>query len=77
MGRLLARTPGIVGKRVSGLAGRKRSTPPAKGNWSVAQILAHLSEIELLWGYRMRIILESDGSPIVGMDQEAWERHAH
>jgi hypothetical protein len=73
---ILRATPKRLGKRIAGVDRRRLTTPPAKGKWSAAQILAHLSEIELLWGYRMRIILERDGSEIVGMDQDAWARNS-
>ncbi|HEY3202569.1 MAG TPA: DinB family protein [Thermoanaerobaculia bacterium] len=74
--RILRATPEALEKRLSGVSRRKLSTPPARGKWSVGQILAHLSETELLWGYRIRIILERDGSEIVGMDQDAWARNS-
>ena len=48
------------------------SKPPAKGKWSVRQILAHLAEDELVWGYRIRKVLETNGVAIEGFDQERW-----
>ena len=53
---------------------RRLTKRPAPGKWSVGEILAHLSEIELLWGYRVRTLLERDEPEIVGMDQEVWAR---
>ena len=72
--RILRATPRTLAKRISGATGRRLSARPAPGKWSVGEILAHLSEIELLWGYRVRTMLERDGPEIVGMDQEAWAR---
>jgi uncharacterized damage-inducible protein DinB len=74
--RILRSTPRSLVKRMSGVSRRKLSTPPARGKWSVAKILAHLSEMEMLWGYRIRMILEQDGVEIVGMDQNAWARNS-
>lgn len=74
--RILRATPRTLAKRLAGASRRRLTTPPGKGKWSVAQILAHLSEMELLWGYRIRTILERDGSAVVGMDQDAWARNS-
>lgn len=45
---------------------------PAPGKWSVAEILAHLADTELVFGYRIRAILGAPGSPIQGFDQDKW-----
>ena len=74
--RVLRATPGSLEKLVSGASRRRLSSPPARKKWSATQILAHLAEIELLWGYRIRLILERDGCEIVGMDQDAWARNS-
>ncbi len=74
--RILRRTPGALERRISGVPRRRLSTPPGPGRWSVTHILAHLSEIELLWAYRIRTILDRDGAAIVGMDQDAWARNS-
>jgi uncharacterized damage-inducible protein DinB len=75
--QILRSTPRALEKRISGVTRRRLSTPPERGKWSVGQILAHLSEVELLWGYRIRTILERDGATIAGMDQDAWARNSH
>jgi uncharacterized damage-inducible protein DinB len=72
--RILRETPRRLARRVTGASRRSLTTPPAPGKWSVGQILAHLSEIELLWGYRVRTMLERDDPEVVGMDQEVWAR---
>ncbi|MEP6995509.1 MAG: DinB family protein [Acidobacteriota bacterium] len=74
--RILRSTPGSLERRVRGVARRRLSKRPGRNRWSVAQILAHLSEIEMLWGYRIRLILERDGVEIVGMDQDAWAKNS-
>lgn len=48
---------------------RKR---PAPGKWSVAEIVAHLADTEIVGGFRMRFILGAPGTPIQGFDQDAW-----
>jgi uncharacterized damage-inducible protein DinB len=47
---------------------------PAADKWSIAEILAHLADAELVAGWRLRLILSSDGVPIQAFDQEAWAK---
>ena len=44
----------------------------AKGKWSVAQVVKHLMEGEIVWGYRLRTALAQPGSSVPAWDQEAW-----
>ena len=74
--RVLRSTPVTLSKLVSGKSRRKLTTPPARGKWSVGQILGHLSEVEMLWGYRVRMILETDGVQLLGMDQDTWAKNS-
>ncbi len=48
---------------------RKR---PAPDKWSVAEILAHLAEAEMVIAWRIRSILAAPGTPIQAYDQDAW-----
>lgn len=56
-------------KGVPALKLRKR---PAPGKWSIAEIIAHLADAELVGGYRIRTILGAPGTPIQAFDQDAW-----
>jgi hypothetical protein len=53
---------------------RKR---PAPGKWSVAEILAHLADTEIVVGWRMRHILGAPGTPLQAYDQDAWVASLH
>jgi hypothetical protein len=53
---------------------RKRPTPD---KWSVAEILAHLADVEIVVGWRMRSILGAPGTPIQAFDQDAWVASGH
>jgi len=53
---------------------RKR---PAPGKWSIGEILAHLAETELVGGYRIRMILSSNGTPIQAFDQNVWAENSN
>ncbi|HTV60275.1 MAG TPA: DinB family protein [Verrucomicrobiae bacterium] len=45
---------------------------PAPGKWSIAEILAHLADTEIVVGYRLRSILGAPGTPLPGFNQDAW-----
>lgn len=47
---------------------------PAPGKWSIAEILAHLADAELVAGWRLRLILSNDGVAIQAFDQDAWAK---
>lgn len=47
---------------------------PAPDKWSIAEILAHLADAELVIGYRIRLILASNGTTIQAFDQDAWAK---
>jgi len=45
---------------------------PAPDKWSIAEILAHLADAELVAGWRLRLILSNNGAPIQAFDQNSW-----
>jgi hypothetical protein len=49
---------------------------PAPNKWSVPEILGHLAESEIVFGYRVRMILGSNGTPIQAFDQNKWHENA-
>ncbi len=51
---------------------KKLAKRPAPDKWSVAEILAHLADAELVIGWRLRMMLTSNGTPIQGYDQDLW-----
>ena len=61
-------------KRVSPAKARKR---PAPGKWSIAEIVAHIADTELVGGYRIRAILGEPGTQIIGFDQDVWVTALH
>jgi uncharacterized damage-inducible protein DinB len=72
--RILERTPATLLRRAGRATRRRLTKRPRPGKWSVRDILAHLSEVELLWGCRMRLVLGENGVPLVGMDQAVWAK---
>jgi len=48
--------------------------PWAPGKWTVRQILAHLADVELGMGFRIRQTVSTPGLAVQAFDQDAWAR---
>jgi hypothetical protein len=59
-------------KLIQGLGKKELKWKPEPGKWSIAEIVAHLSDVEIVASWRMRAILGSNGTPIQPFDQDAW-----
>jgi hypothetical protein len=46
--------------------------PEAPGRWSVGEVLAHLADSELVWAFRLRMVLGQERPALAGYDQDAW-----
>jgi len=62
---------------IKGVSTAKLRKRPAPDQWSVAEILAHLADAEIVGGFRMRLILGAPGTPIVAFDQDSWVTSGH
>ena len=69
---ILRETPGAVARAVATLTPQKLMTREAAGKWSVAHVLRHLADTDVVWGWRMRLILAQDRPTITGFDQDLW-----
>jgi len=69
--KIQAATPRKIERLLKGASASKLRKRPA-GKWSVAEIVAHLGDTELVSGYRIRAILGAPGTPIAAFDQDAW-----
>ena len=59
-------------KLIKPLSKKQMKKRPGPGQWSIAEILAHLADAELVGGWRMRLILGSNGVSIQPFDQDVW-----
>jgi hypothetical protein len=69
---VLRETPGAAARAVATLTPEKLRTPEAPGKWSIAMVLRHLADTDVVWGWRMRLILAQERPPITGFDQDLW-----
>jgi hypothetical protein len=71
-GEVLEATLREVQEQTSDLPDELVGRRPEPGEWSVAELLAHLWDSELVYGYRARAILTQDRPALAAYDQEAW-----
>jgi hypothetical protein len=57
---------------VAGLSELRLSAPEKPGKWSVRQVTQHLSDSELVGGFRFRMALAHDRPMLPGYDQDLW-----
>jgi hypothetical protein len=57
---------------VSALSESQLRFKPDPKKWSALEILAHLADIEIVYGFRLRQILAQPGSTLTPIDQDAW-----
>ena len=51
--------------------------PEAPGKWSMIEVLRHLTDSEVVFAFRYRMIVGQDTPPITGYDQDAWVQRLH
>jgi hypothetical protein len=66
-----------LARLIKGATPAKLRKRPAPQKWSVAEILAHLADAEIVVSWRIRSILGAPGTPIQAFDQDAWVAAGH
>jgi hypothetical protein len=69
---VLAATPQAIREQVARLPPDLLGTRPAPKEWSVSELLGHLSDSEIAYAFRARAILAQDTPQLIGYDQDAW-----
>ena len=69
---ILDSTPTQIADLLEAIGAEKAAVPPAPGKWSAAEILCHLADCELAFGFRLRQTLAEDAPTIQPFDQEKW-----
>jgi len=69
---VLRSTPRRVRERLESVPADRRHEPEREGKWSIAQVLRHLADSDLVWAWRLRMALSHDRPAVSGYDQDAW-----
>ena len=75
--KVQASTAAKLAKFVKGVPAGKLRKRPAPEKWSVAEILAHLADTEIVGSWRIRSILGAPGTPLQAFDQDVWVTATH
>jgi len=74
---VLTETAAAVKRAIAGLADAQLVQPESAGKWSIRHVLQHLADSELVWGWRLRLVLAQDRPSLTGYDQDAWSTRLH
>ena len=66
-----------IARLIKGVPTARLRKRPAPDKWSVAEIVAHLADVEIVIGWRMRSVLGAPGTPVQAYDQNAWVIAGH
>ena len=61
-----------LAKAIRGLTPSQLRSRPQPDKWSIAEIMAHLADAEIVVSWRMRAIIGANGTPIQAFNQDAW-----
>lgn len=59
-------------KKARSVSLKKRPEPD---KWSAGEVLAHLADSELVFSFRLRLVLGSNGTPVQAFDQDVWAKY--
>lgn len=62
---------------LSGVSPDALRRPEAPGKWCLLQVVRHLVDTEVVYGYRTRLVVAEDYPPIPGYDQDLWATRLH
>jgi uncharacterized damage-inducible protein DinB len=69
---ILSSTQGALVSLIEAIGPERATLAPAPGKWSAAEIVCHLADCELAFGFRLRQTLAEENHAIQPFDQEKW-----
>jgi hypothetical protein len=69
------RGPEVVAVAITGAAGSELDYSPSPGEWSIRQILCHLSDSEIVGTDRLRRTVAEDSPTLISYDEKAWAQN--
>ena len=75
--KLQSAAPARLAKLLKGVSAARARKRPAPEKWSIAEIVVHLADTEVVFGYLIRSIVGEPSARIDGFDQDAWLAALH
>jgi hypothetical protein len=69
---VLSELPEALAELTRGIPRRALRSPEAAGRWSIVEVVQHLADTELVFGYRVRMAVGQDEPRLEGFDQDLW-----
>jgi DinB superfamily len=69
---VLRQTPTAVRALCGELSDAQWRTPMADGEWNALQVVGHLLDVDVVYGFRWRLILTEDRPSYPGYDEKRW-----
>src|SRR5262249_49859055 len=66
--------PKLLAQLINRIPDETLRAKPAPDKWSIAEILAHLADDEIVTSWRYRQMIENSGCTMAGFDQDEWAR---
>jgi len=67
---VLRAMPAVAGRTVEGLTAEQWARPLGPGEWSAGQVLGHLFDVDLVYGFRWRLTLTEERPSYPGYDEK-------
>lgn len=74
---VLRATEAALQRALDGFSGAEVAQPEAPGKWSARHVVQHLADAEVVWSWRLRLVLAQDRPTLTGYDQDAWAKELH
>ena len=74
---VLRETPGALRATLESAAAEHLNVPEAAGKWSAAFVVHHFADSELVWGFRLRMLLTAERPRLAGYDQNVFAERLH
>jgi hypothetical protein len=75
--KVLESSPKQLTALLKGVSKTKLTKRYEKDKWSIAEVLGHIADAEIVCSFRIRFILGSNGTPIQGFDQDVWAQFSN
>lgn len=71
---IIEETPGWLEKTAAGMSDGLLRKPEKPGKWSIIEVAQHMADTELVFSWRLRMMLTHDQPPIQAFDENLWAK---